>query len=149
LCDNRCGSARRRSREAGSAMRQALLLIPLSILAFLAVYSGDACGSGFREGGFPGCVREIGREFGGLRESATSESSSPSFGDTGRAITARPTAGAPVTGGTASGPTESWRQVTFWSGRASKDTEPFLVARPAWRITWSAKGGPSSAAVSL
>jgi hypothetical protein len=42
-----------------------------------------------------------------------------------------------------------WRHVTFWAGRGSKDTPPFIVTSPDWRVTWSTKNVSAAGAGSL
>src|SRR6266852_3544494 len=122
-------------------MPRAIPVVFLSALSFVVMMSvGSACGTGFRErGGFGGCTDEVGRQLGVLASAGDASSASGS-GTPGRAI---------VAGGSAAARQGSWRQVTFWAGRGNKDTEAFVIGRPVWRITWSAKSAASAGALRI
>jgi len=113
-----------------------VFLSALSFVFFLGV--GQACGTGYREkGGFGGCKDEIARQWGVLRDAGSSSNTS-SFSDASSASSSSAPGRAIVAGG--SKPAQgTWRQVTYWAGRGNKDTEAFVIGRPEWRITWSAK----------
>lgn len=42
-----------------------------------------------------------------------------------------------------------WRQVTYWAGRGDKQTEPFVIAGPNWRLNSSLKHSTEMSAKSV
>jgi len=58
-------------------------------------------------------------------------------------------AGAPVAAEDATAGQGSWWHVTFWAGRGNKETPPFIVTSPEWRITWSTKNRSAADAGTL
>jgi hypothetical protein len=129
-------------------MRAGLVVVPLSVFAFVIMLSvGTACGTGYREsGGFGGCAKEVGRQYQVLMGTNVNPSSPGSFSDVGRASGSSQSERAIVAGGSSASGQARWRQVSFWTGRGNKDTELFLVARPEWRVNWTAKRGSGSGA---
>jgi hypothetical protein len=57
-------------------------------------------------------------------------------------------AGAPVAADDAAGQ-GSWHHITFSAGRGNKETPPFIVTSPEWRITWSTKNRSAADAGTL
>jgi hypothetical protein len=58
-------------------------------------------------------------------------------------------AGAPVAADDVAAGQTSWYHVTFWAGRGNKETPPFIVTSPEWRITWSTKNRSAADAGNL
>jgi hypothetical protein len=128
-------------------MRAGMILVPFSIIVFVVMLSvGTACGTGYRSDGFAGCAKEVGRQYQVLMGTNV-DPDRPSFRDAGSA-SGQPGRALVAGGAAASGQTR-WRQVSFWTGRGNKETELFLVARPEWRVTWTAKRGAGSGAETL
>jgi hypothetical protein len=132
-------------------MRAAMIIAPFSVLVFVVMLSvGTACGTGYRNGGgFGGCAKEVGRQYQVLTGTNVNPDSPGSFRDVGRASGSGQPDRALVAGGSSASGQARWRQVSFWTGRGNKDTELFLVARPEWRVTWSAKRGSGTGAEGL
>jgi hypothetical protein len=125
-------------------MSKAIPIVFLSALSFVFFLGvGQACGTGYREkGSFAGCKDEVVRQWGVLRDAGSSSNTS-SFSDASSAGSSSAPGRAIVAGGSAANQ-GTWRQVTYWVGRGNKDTENFVIARPEWRITWSAKSAASA-----
>jgi hypothetical protein len=131
-------------------MRAGMIVVPFSILVFVVMLSvGTACGTGYRESGPAGCPREVGRQFQVLMGTNVSSSGPGSFRDVGRASGSGQPDRALVAGGSSASGQARWRLVSFWTGRGNKETELFLVARPEWRVSWTAKRGSGTDAEAL
>jgi hypothetical protein len=130
-------------------MSRAIPVVFLSALSFVFFMGvGQACGTGYREkGGFGGCKDEVARQWGVLASAGSSSSSSSFSATSGSDASSASGSNAPgraIVAGAARPAQGTWRQVTYWAGRGNKDTEAFVIGRPEWRITWSAKSAAST-----